>query len=196
MEHVGAGRALQRRRVLRLSNAIIGTGRTALVRHAGAIACVLVATFTLAVTAGCSSAGNSSARSTAAAGVVRPNATLTPGDVLPATRGEICSSGYSKRVRDVSSQLKRDIYAAYGITSHQPGEYEVDHLIPLGVGGSNDKRNLWPEPINVKPGAKQKDDLENELHNRVCDGRIDLAQAQREIAADWYAAYLKYVPGR
>lgn len=193
MEHVGARRALQRRHLLRLID--IATS----VRHVTAwrlIAVIVASAAIVLATAGCTSGRSSPAAGADATNVIRPDQTLTPGDLLPATRAEICSSGYSKRVRDVSSQTKREIYAEYGFATHTPGDYEVDHLVPLGIGGSNDKRNLWPEPINVRPGAKQKDDLENELHNRVCDGRIDLAQAQREIVADWYAAYLRYVPGR
>jgi hypothetical protein len=27
--------------------------------------------------------------------------------------------------------------AEYGITEHKAGEYEVDHLIPLSIGGSS-----------------------------------------------------------
>ncbi len=128
--------------------------------------------------------------------IVRPDPNLTPGDALPAGRSEICASGYSKRVRDVSAQTKRDIYAEYGIASHQPGDYEVDHLIPLGIGGSNAKANLWPQPANTMPGAKEKDKLEDDLHNRICDGRLDVKQAQLEIALDWYASYQKYVVNR
>ena len=30
--------------------------------------------------------------------------------------------------------MKREVYREYGITSHGPGDYEVDHLIPLELG--------------------------------------------------------------
>ena len=37
-----------------------------------------------------------------------------------------------------------------------------------------------------------KDDLEDRLHEMVCNGRLDLTEAQREIASNWIAAYKKY----
>ena len=33
--------------------------------------------------------------------------------------------------------MKREVYEEYGVTSHGSGDYEVDHLIPLELGGSN-----------------------------------------------------------
>jgi hypothetical protein len=67
---------------------------------------------------------------------------------------------------------------------------EVDHLISLELGGSNDIKNLWPEPYLPRPGARQKDVLENWLHKQVCSGKMPLSDAQRMIATDWYAPYL------
>ena len=37
-----------------------------------------------------------------------------------------------------------------------------------------------------------KDALEDRLHETVCDGSLDLADAQREIATNWIGAYKKY----
>jgi len=37
-----------------------------------------------------------------------------------------------------------------------------------------------------------KDELEGLLPTLVCRGAVDLATAQREIAANWIAAYKKY----
>ena len=61
------------------------------------------------------------------------------------TKSDICVPGYSKKVRNVPESVKKQAYAEYGITLHQPKEYEVDHLISLELGGSNSLKNLWPQ---------------------------------------------------
>jgi hypothetical protein len=96
-------------------------------------------------------------------------------------------------VRNVSEATKNQVYAEYGIASHASGQYEVDHLISLELGGSNSIKNLWPEPYVGDLNAHVKDKLENKLHALVCDGQLDLATAQQEIATDWIAAYIKYI---
>ena len=50
-----------------------------------------------------------------------------------------------KKVRNVPAEMKREVYEEYGVTSHGPGDYGVDHLIPLELGGSNSIKNFWPE---------------------------------------------------
>ena len=135
------------------------------------------------------------ASGTRPAGVVLPDPTLTPGGTFNATVSQICTPGYSKSVRDVSTATKNRVYAEYHITHRAPGEYEVDHLIPLEIGGSNDIKNLFPQPAEPRPGFHEKDVLENTLHDLVCAGKLELATAQRDIATDWYAAYVKYVLG-
>src|ERR1017187_9497923 len=70
-----------------------------------------------------------------------PDSKLTPGDVLPVVAKDVCVSGYSKGVRNVPESEKQKVYLEYGITSHLPHQYEVDHLISLELGGSNDVKN-------------------------------------------------------
>jgi hypothetical protein len=125
-----------------------------------------------------------------------PDSACTPGAIFPtATREAICASGYARNVRDVTEEEKNQVYAEYGITSHRTGEYEVDHLVSLEIGGSNDIANLWPEAANPRPGFHEKDQVENYLHDQVCSGAISLAQAQEQIATNWLAVYEK-MPGR
>ncbi len=122
-----------------------------------------------------------------------PDPQLTPGDTLDVTASDICVSGYSAKVRDVPQSVKDQAYAEYGITSHAPGSYEVDHLISLELGGSNSLKNLWPEPYTGDWNAHVKDKLENKLHDLICSGQLDLKSAQQQIATDWISAYVKYI---
>jgi hypothetical protein len=65
---------------------------------------------------------------------------------------------------------------------------ELDHLVPLELGGSNDASNLWPE---YPPTPNPKDKVEDALNAAVCGGRMKLAAAQIAIAADWLTAEKK-----
>jgi hypothetical protein len=119
-----------------------------------------------------------------------PDKECTPGAVFShITKDEVCTSGYSSNVRNVSIKTKDAVYREYGIISHEPGEYEVDHLISLELGGSNDIANLWPESADPRPGYHEKDKVENYLHDEVCSGRMNLQEAQSKIANDWLEVY-------
>jgi hypothetical protein len=72
------------------------------------------------------------------------------------------------------------------------GLVEIDHIIPLELGGSNDPANLFPEDAtfaNHAPGFHVKDKLENKLHTLVCSGAMSLSYAQHRIASDWESLY-------
>ena len=123
-----------------------------------------------------------------------PDSAKTPGVALDVTAADICVPGYTRKVRNVPSAVKRQVYALYGVRTHAPGEYEVDHLISLELGGSNSIRDLWPQSFRTHPwNAYVKDALENELHRRVCTGTMDLQMAQQVIAHDWISGYRRYV---
>ncbi|MEK7648654.1 MAG: HNH endonuclease [Patescibacteria group bacterium] len=115
-----------------------------------------------------------------------PDERCTPGDIFPqATAEQICVPGYSRKARNVSVSQKNRIYASYGIRSHRVGEYNIDHLISLQLGGSNEDSNLWPEAENPRPGYHEKIKVENFLHGELCKGEITLRQAQRLVGQHW-----------
>ncbi len=114
----------------------------------------------------------------------------TPGAIIStATKDDICVSGYARSVRNVPESEKTQAYDEYGITHHSAGQYEVDHLISLELGGSNGISNLWPEAASPTPGFHEKDQVENYLHDQVCSGAISLHDAQVEIATNWLPVY-------
>ena len=125
-----------------------------------------------------------------------PDHDCTPGDVFSeATPDTICVPGYTKTVRNVSENLKKSVYAAYGVSYPQPtGSFELDHLIPLALGGNNESANLFPEAAAPVPGFKEKDVVEVYLQQEVCAGRAALATAQEQIANNWLEVYDNLAP--
>lgn len=126
------------------------------------------------------------------AAALLPRPDLTPGAVMTTSSAEVCERGYAGRVRKVSTATKRAVLKAYGIrcTTACGKHYEIDHLISLELGGSNEPSNLWPQPYEPPaPGAHAKDLLENYLHHQVCAGEMTLEDAQRAIARDWLSAW-------
>jgi hypothetical protein len=112
----------------------------------------------------------------------------------------VCTSGYSKCIRNVPAATKTAVYSSYGLTGNHTGYCsgsqgcEIDHLISLELGGSNDQKNLWPQPYQgTTYNAHVKDQLENFLHKAVCNGDIALDQAQKEISENWIDSYKKRI---
>jgi hypothetical protein len=118
-------------------------------------------------------------------------------DVTQSTIGQtICVPGYAKSVRPDTSYtngVKRILMEHARINPAVASYYELDHIIPLALGGHpTDRRNLALQIREGENGANRKDRIETKLHCLVCSGQVTLAKAQHEIASDWQAAYHRY----
>lgn len=91
------------------------------------------------------------------------------------------------------TSVKHQVEVEYGLTPKSYGStLEIDHIVSLELGGSNDIANLFPEKATLPgnaPGFHVKDKLESAVHKWVYDGKISLRTAQRKIATDWVALY-------
>lgn len=124
-----------------------------------------------------------------------PDPTCTPGAINTEVtqsniQSTICSYGYTATVRppvSVTEPLKYKLMFDYGYGGQSASDYELDHLIPLELGGASTVENLWPE-LDNHPSSyylNSKDIVENTLHKEVCSGKITLEQAQAEIVTNW-----------
>ena len=109
-----------------------------------------------------------------------PDRSLTPGSTNPAVTqatiySTICIRGWTRTVRppvEYTGRIKRETMAAYGYEGLSMRDFELDHLIPLEVGGApSDPRNLWPEPWKGPAGE------------------VSLSTAQGWFRGDWRKAY-------
>lgn len=103
----------------------------------------------------------------------------------------ICQPGWTEKVRPPTSYtgpIKSALIAGLPASSpHLASAYELDHWIPLELGGAPaDPANLV---LQLRTGfgghAEEKDAEENQLHRKVCSGALTLTAARNQIRADW-----------
>ena len=125
---------------------------------------------------------------------ISPNPNLTPGSFdSSVTIKQICTPGRAKKARKVSLSKKKKVFVAYHIDPNS-SKFEIDHLIPLSLGGSNNVDNLWPQSYLTSPyNAYDKDKLETKFHAMVCSGKLELKTAREKIAKDWIKADKEYI---
>ena len=129
-----------------------------------------------------------------AATVSVPVEALNP-DVRPETINEtICTAGYTVSVRPSTTYtngVKRKLLRESGVEVTEAPKYELDHIIPLAIGGHpRNLRNLMLQPWD---DATKKDRLEKQLQRLVCSRQLGLREAQAAIYGDWQAAHRRFV---
>jgi len=122
-------------------------------------------------------------------------------DVTEASLGQtICVAGYTATVRPATSYtdgVKAKLLRESGLGESHMADYELDHLVPLALGGHPRKpSNLQLQPWHGTDSATDKDGLERRLQRLVCDRRIALADAQSCIAEDWQACAARISAGQ
>jgi hypothetical protein len=111
---------------------------------------------------------------------IRPDPALTWGSFCSPRDQDFLELRGSVAVcrRNVWTAVKNRVYAAYGIAAANRGEYTIDHLVPLSLGGSNRPDNLWPQHKSISSVR-----LETDLHLRFSRGLITHQEALGELLA-------------
>jgi hypothetical protein len=131
-----------------------------------------------------------------------PDLAITKGVAVTIDLEKLCNTKWGEDVRHVTPKMKQQVFNNYGLTGNGDAKCtpdkngrrcEIDHLISRELGGADDVNNLWPQPYGGTCNASQKDQLENKLHQQVCDNYIDLEDAQQLLVHDWRDAYKTYI---
>lgn len=116
-----------------------------------------------------------------------PDPALTPGALC--TPAAVGFGGYTYPAhvahcrRHVTQTIRRTVLASYGVPWSERRRFELDHRLPLCLGGSNEARNLWPEAWS---DARRKDVLEANLCGLLRRGKVTQESAVEQMLA-WRA---------
>jgi len=123
-----------------------------------------------------------------------PDPACTPGSVGSTDVNTVCVPRFSAQRRPSgynTEPVKTAAMLAYRIPVADRKRTELDHLVPLELGGSNDVSNLWPQisDLSLVDEHNSKDQVENRIKLAVCrDRKVTLVAAQEALARDWTAA--------
>lgn len=113
-----------------------------------------------------------------------------------ACRGAVCERGGTRPLRASPAELrrvKRELLSELGLGPEHACLYQLDHRLPLVLGGGSGRDNLVLQEIGA---ARRKDQLERRLGCLVCAGALDLDDARAAILDDWQAAWWRFMPLR
>jgi hypothetical protein len=117
-----------------------------------------------------------------------PNDYKTPGATVKASSAQICSVDFASKAKPDAGWQQTEALERYGVRA-QGFSGDLDHLIPVSLGGSNDPDNLWPFHAQGEFTLDAKNALAAKLRDMVCAGKISLKDAQDAFKKDWTKAY-------
>jgi len=123
-----------------------------------------------------------------------PSSFQTPGAKGKANDAQVCAADFEASVKPIAKWQRDQALERYGKRT-EDFTGDLDHLIPIALGGTNDPDNLWPLPSSKEMGPEQKKALDLKLHEMVCAKTLTLKAAQDAIKKDWVKAYAQYVTG-
>ena len=109
------------------------------------------------------------------------------------TRPDVCDGRTERPTLQAAD--RRALLRNYGVPGWTGANGELDHRVPLVLGGATDRKNLWPEAGSI---PNPKDRLEAVILRRVCKGvphPMRVTTAVRVFLAYWRAAFSYYVLG-
>lgn len=119
-----------------------------------------------------------------------PDNACTPGAFVRKSKADVCD-GRTERP-NLPAAERRAILRNYGVPTFNGTTGEMDHRIPLALGGTTDRRNVWPQ---AGPRPNPKDRLEAYVLRRVCKGLphpMGLRTARAIFAGSWVAYFRFY----
>jgi len=121
-----------------------------------------------------------------------PNNYYTPGKAEKVDIKQLCAATFDASAKPISDWQKNETLTRYGV---RPEKFsgELEHLIPVSLGGTNDPDNLYPFHGQGEYTLEAKQRLAAKLHELVCDGKISLKQAQEIFKKDWTKGYKQYL---
>lgn len=138
---------------------------------------------------------------------IRPDDAITPGKVFSTNLTDVCGTSagpnegcepghhclatgtYTVRHRHTKDSEKRDAFDAYHVQK-AGRDFEVDHRVPLALGGADEVANRWPQQGWQHPSFHDKDKLETHVWNAVCRRQtMTLQDGQAIFMRDWIAEF-------
>ncbi|MES2768622.1 MAG: HNH endonuclease signature motif containing protein [Bdellovibrionota bacterium] len=107
-----------------------------------------------------------------------PNPAWAQGSLCNKQNPDYQTDRYAQKIpyckRNVEWELKQELYDLYKVPEKCRGQYTIDHIIPLSIGGDNTAKNLWPEHKNIKATRLY---LEEEVFMAVRDNQMSQKDA-------------------